>query len=195
MSRLAKKPIIIPEKTKFEIKDHYFIVTGPLGILKEKYVDNIEVKTEDGKVFVNRSSDKRLDRMSQGLVWSLIRNAIAGVTKGFNKSLEIRGIGYNGQVIGQELVLRIGFSHLVKFKIPEGIKITVDSKGIIISVSGFDKQLVGETSAKIRRIKPPEPYKGTGIRYVGEYVAKKAGKTAVGVGAGAGAGGGGGAKK
>ncbi|MFH0807494.1 MAG: 50S ribosomal protein L6 [Elusimicrobiota bacterium] len=194
MSRLAKKPIVIPEKVKVELKDHVFTVTGPLGKITQKYVHNIEVKAEDNKVSISRSSDKRIDRMSQGLVWSLMRNAITGVTKGFNKDLEIRGVGYNGQIIGQELVLRLGFSHLVKFEIPEGIKITVDSKGIIVSVIGYEKQLVGETAARIRRIRPPEPYKGTGIRYVGEHVAKKAGKSAVGVGTGA-AGGGGGAKK
>ncbi|OGS20463.1 MAG: 50S ribosomal protein L6 [Elusimicrobia bacterium RIFOXYA2_FULL_39_19] len=191
MSRLAKKPVNIPEKVKVEIKENGFEVVGPLGKMFQKVSTSNVIKIEDNKVYVERPSDLRVDRMCQGLVWSLLRNAINGVTKGFVKDLEIRGIGFSGQVQGSELVLKLGFTHLVKFKIPEGIKITVDSKGIIVNVQGIDKQLVGETAAQIRRIKPPEPYKGTGIRYVGERVIKKAGKSAVGVGGG----GAGGAKK
>ncbi|MBU2568049.1 MAG: 50S ribosomal protein L6 [Elusimicrobia bacterium] len=190
MSRLAKKSILIPEKVKVVQEDNVLRVEGPLGKLSQPMLRTIRVKIEGNNINVLRSGDARNDRMMQGLVWALTKNMINGVTSGFKKDMEIRGVGFNAQVVGNEIVLRLGFSHPVKYKIPEGIKITTDQKGVFFTVSGFDKQLVGETAAQIRRSKPPEHYKGTGIRYVGEYVIKKAGKAAVGVGGTGGAAGG-----
>ncbi|OIO73239.1 MAG: 50S ribosomal protein L6 [Elusimicrobia bacterium CG1_02_37_114] len=186
MSRLAKRPIIILEKVKVELKDHDIEVTGPLGKLSVNRIPEIDVSITGGKIMVNRKTDDRKGRMLQGLAWSLIRNMVVGVTRGFKKELEIRGVGYQSEVAGNKLVLKLGFSHPVEYKIPEGIKIDIGPKGVLITVGGIDKQLVGETAAQIHRIKPPESYKGTGIRYVGEYVIKKAGKSAVSVTAGAG---------
>lgn len=195
MSRLAKKPIIIPEKVKVEIGNSRVDVSGPLGKLFVQVNPKINLKMESSSIFVSTQQDEREDKVLRGLAWSLIRNACKGVSQGFDKDLEIRGVGYQSKLDGNKLIFQLRFTHPVEFKIPEGIKITLDPKGILIKVSGFDKQLVGETAAKIRRIFPAEHYKGTGIRYVGERVIKKAGKTAIGVGAGAGAGAGGGAKK
>lgn len=189
MSRLAKRPIIIPEKVKVELKDHTIEVTGPLGKLSENRIPEIDVSITDGKIMVKRGTDDRKGRVLQGLVWALIRNMVVGVTKEFKKDLEIRGVGYQAKVEGNKIVLMLGFSHPVEFVIPAGIKIDIGTKGAFISVSGIDKHLVGETAAQIRRIRPPESYKGTGIRYVGEYVIKKAGKAAVAVTGAAGAGG------
>jgi large subunit ribosomal protein L6 len=194
MSRLAKKPILLPEKVTAVLKDGILEVNGPLGSLKQVIHPDSLLKIENNRITVDRKGDARKDRMVQGLVWSLARNMAVGVAEGFKKELEIRGVGFNAQVAGDELAMRLGFSHPVKFKIPQGIKITTGPKGITMTVSGIDKQFVGETAAKIRRFRPPESYKGTGIRYVGEYVIKKAGKAAIGVGAGAGASAGG-AKK
>ena len=190
MSRLAKKIILIPPNVKADLKENVLWVEGPLGKLSLPIHERIQIKMEGENISVLRSGEDRDDRMLQGLVWALTMNMFEGVTTGFKKEMEIRGVGFNAQVSGNELVLRLGFSHPVKYKIPEGIKITTDQKGIFFTVSGFDKQLVGETAAQIRRLKPPEHYKGTGIRYVGEYVLKKAGKAAVGVGAGVGVAGG-----
>lgn len=192
MSKLAKKPIIIPEKVKVELKGtkNTIEVSGPLGKVTETIYPRVKVELENSKIFVNRTGEIKADKMFQGLMYSLIRNAVLGVTTGFKKELEIRGVGYQAQVSpagqgGNELVLRLGFSHPVKFKVPQDIKLTTDQKGTIITVFGVNKQLVGETAARIRRIKPPESYKGMGIRYVDERVIKKAGKTAVSVTAGA----------
>ncbi|MDI6640759.1 MAG: 50S ribosomal protein L6 [Elusimicrobiota bacterium] len=190
MSKLARKPIIVPEKVKVELKvgdkgDNTIEISGPLGKVTETVHPRVKVELQNSKIFVNRSGNDRANKMFQGLMYSLIRNAVLGVTAGFKKELEIRGVGYQAQVSDNELVLRLGFSHPVKFKIPQDIKLTTDQKGTIITVFGIDKQLVGETAARIRRIKPPESYKGMGIRYVDERVIKKVGKTAVSVTAGA----------
>ena len=185
VSHLAKKPIIIPEKVSVKLTDGQIEVAGPLGKIIEKINPRVKVNIEDNKIFVNREKDERQDKMLQGLTWALIRNAVVGVNQGFKKELEIRGVGFQAQISGEELILRLGFSHPVKFKIPKDIKITVDQKGVLITVQGFNKSLVGEVAAQIRRIKPPDHYKGFGIRYVGEKVIKKAGKAAITVGAGA----------
>ncbi len=185
MSHLAKKPIIIPEKVSVKIEDNQIEISGPLGKIVENIKPGVQIKIEDNKIYVNKETNGRQDKMTQGLIWSLIRNAIVGVHQGFKKELEIRGVGFQAQVLAEELVLRLGFSHPVKFKIPKDIKITVDPKGTLITVHGINKYLVGEVAAQIRRIKPPDHYKGFGIRYLGEKVIKKAGKAAISVGAGA----------
>ncbi|MEW6041567.1 MAG: 50S ribosomal protein L6 [Elusimicrobiota bacterium] len=183
MSRLAKKPIVLSDKVTAVLKDGLLEVKGPLGSLSQQIHPDAVLKIENKHIIVQRKGDSRQDKMIQGLTWALIRNMVAGVNQAFKKELEIRGVGFNVQLNGDELNMRLGFSHPVKFNLPQGITVTTDPKGILITVTGIDKQLVGETAARIRRIKPPEPYKGTGIRYVGEYVMKKAGKAAIGVGA------------
>ena len=150
MSRIGKKPIDIPSGVKVESKDNQIIVT--------------------------RISDVKSYRMRHGLVRAIVQNMVTGVTEGFSKELEIKGVGFKAQITGKDLVLNLGFSHPVEFKVPEGITIEVP-KPTQISIKGIDKQLVGQVAAEIRDFYKPEPYKGKGIRYVGEYVRKKAGKT------------------
>lgn len=185
MSRLSKRPIVVPEKIKVEKVDHVVNVTGPLGSLSMTINPKVKLEINGDKVTVSSDGDQREERMLKGLTWSMVRNMIVGVKDGFRKNLEIRGVGFQGQVKDKLVVFKLGLSHTIEYKIPEGIKITTDPKGILITISGIDKRLVGQTAAEIRFIKPPEHYKGTGIRYVGERVIKKAGKATVAVGAGA----------
>lgn len=181
MSKLAKKPIIIPDNVVFEYKDNIVQVKGPKGELKldvkmAKYVDIVK---ENNFVYVKAKNETKECKMYQGLYFALIRNMVKGVTEGYKKVLEIVGVGYQAQLQGRKLVFKLGFSHPVVFDIPEGIEISLDQKGQEITVSGIDKYLVGETAARIRRLKPPEPYKGTGIRYKGEHIIRKLGKAAI----------------
>jgi large subunit ribosomal protein L6 len=138
---------------------------------------SVVVKQEDGNIVLIRENEERQTRCYHGLYRSLIANMVTGVSIGFSKELEMIGVGYRAEVKGKELILSVGFSHPVNLPVPAGIKIDVDKQNNI-KIEGIDKQLVGETAAKIRRIKPPEPYKGKGIRYIGEYVRRKAGKSA-----------------
>jgi large subunit ribosomal protein L6 len=185
MSRLSKRPIIIPQGIKIEEIDRVVSVTGPLGKLSMRLSPKIKLKINENKIFVSSDKDQKEERMLKGLTWSMVRNMVTGVKDGFRKDLEIRGVGYQAQIKGNVVVFRMGLSHPVEYKIQEGIKISIGAKGLSISVSGIDKQLVGQIASEIRFIKPPESYKGTGIRYVGEYVIKKAGKANVAVGIGA----------
>lgn len=187
MSRLGKKPLPIPEKVKVEVKNNALDVTGPLGKLTQPLNERVTVKVENNQVLVGVKSASREDNMLHGLFRGLVKNALIGVTTGFKKDLEIQGLGFKAALEGKKLNLNVGFSHPVHFPIPDGIKVTVE-KMTLISVSGVDKALVGEVAASMRAIRPPEPYKGTGIRYVGEHIIRKEGKAAAGA---AGAGGGG----
>lgn len=192
MSKLARKPIVLPEKVSINISNEEVKVTGPLGNLSVplRHSSLIEIKTESNNIVINRKNDSRNSRMFQGLYYALIKSAIKGVTEGYKKILEIVGVGYQAQVQGNKLIMKLGFSHPVEFVLPSGVKASVDGKGVEITISGIDKYLVGETAAKIRKIKPPEPYKGTGIKYKDEHIIRKLGKAAI-----AGAGGGAGGKK
>ena len=193
MSRLGKKSLAIPDKVKVEFKNGAVEITGPLGkITRPILFENISIKVDKGTVTVEIKGNERQDNMMHGLIRGLIKNDLDGVTKGFKKDLEIQGLGYKAAVEGKNLKLNLGYSHPIDFPIPEGIKITVE-RNTFLSVSGFNKEVVGETAARIRSMRKPEPYKGTGVRYVGEHIIRKAGKAAAGA-AGAGAGGGG-AKK
>jgi large subunit ribosomal protein L6 len=187
MSKLAKKPIQLPEGVKFEYqKDKNLVkVIGPKGQLEleikmAKYVD---IVNEDNLVYVKRKEETKEGKMYQGLYYALVRNMVKGVTEGYKKVLEVVGVGYQASLQGNDkLVFKVGYSHPVVFQIPKGITITLDQKGQEITVSGIDKYLVGETAAKIRAIKPPEPYKGTGIKYKDEYIIRKPGKAAIAAG-------------
>lgn len=179
MSRIGKKPIELPKEVTIEMKDGEIIVKGPKGVLKVKIFPGFQIKLEDNflKVIPPEKIGKKTFAF-WGTQRALLKNAVEGVTKGFEKKLEIEGIGYRANVEGKNLVLNLGFSHPVIFPIPEGIEISAEKT--LITVKGIDKQLVGEIAAKIRALKKPEPYKGKGIRYVGEIIRRKSGKKAVG---------------
>jgi large subunit ribosomal protein L6 len=179
MSRIGKEPITIPDGVKVELEGSRVTVTGPGGTLHQSVSPELEVTVDDGNVRVARPSDEREHKSLHGLTRTLIANMVEGVTKGFEKRLEIQGVGYRAALKGSALELQVGYSHPVDFPAPEGIGFEVPAPNRIV-VKGIDKQLVGETAANIRKVRKPEPYKGKGIRYEGEYVRKKAGKAAKG---------------
>jgi large subunit ribosomal protein L6 len=179
MSRIGKQPIAIPDGVRVEVDDGLVTVTGPGGSLSQRVSPHMRVNVEGAEVTVARPSDEREHRSLHGLTRTLIANMVEGVTKGFEKRLEIQGVGYRAALKGSALELQVGFSHPVEFGAPEGIEFELPAPNRIV-VRGIDKQVVGETAAKIRKIRKPEPYKGKGIRYEGEHVRKKAGKAAKG---------------
>jgi len=176
MSRIGRKPIPIAKGVKVSVADGTVAIEGPKGKLSVPLPGGITADVEDGNVQVKRPSDEQKDRALHGLVRSLIANAVEGVTNGFTKDLEIQGIGYKAAVEGKDVVLALGYSHPVRFPIPEGIQISID-KQVRMSIKGADKQTVGQVAADIRSLRAPDVYKGKGIRYVGEVVRKKVGKT------------------
>jgi large subunit ribosomal protein L6 len=179
MSRIGRQPITIPDGVKVDLQGDRMTVTGPRGTLHQALHPRMRVTVEDGTVSVARPSDERLDKSLHGLTRTLIANMVDGVTQGFEKRLEIQGVGYRAALQGKDIELQVGFSHPVRIPAPEGIEFEVPAPNRI-TVRGIDKQLVGETAATIRKVRKPEPYKGKGIRYEGEYVRKKAGKAAKG---------------
>lgn len=182
MSRIGKKPISIPEKVDVKIDQDLILVTGPKGELKLNLVKGVKIKIQDKQIIVEPQdeNDKKY-RSLWGTFRQLIENMVLGVTEGFEKKLEINGVGFRVEMQGKDLMLYVGFSHPVEFKAPEGITISTEKN--VITISGADKQLVGETAARIRKVKKPEPYKGKGIKYIDEVVRRKAGKQAKGAGA------------
>jgi len=184
MSRIGKKPIQIPEGVEVKIEGKKIIVKGSGGELNKEFPSEIKVEVKDGRILVlpQTSSTKIMVRDKKtnalwGLTRALIANMVKGITEGYEKKLEIEGLGFRANLEGDNLVLKVGFTHPVKLKAPEGIKFLVEKN--VITISGADKQSVGEIAAKIRRVQPPEPYKGKGIRYAGEVIRKKVGKKAV----------------
>lgn len=175
MSRIGKKPIIVPNDVKIEFKGGVIFVEGPKGKLSRPLSGRISLEIKDNQLYLKRISDSKLDKSLHGLSRALIINMVKGVTEGYVKELEIVGVGYRAQIQGNNLNIQLGFSHPVNFPIPEGIKIET-LKPTQIVVRGLDKEKVGEVTSEIRAICPPEPYKGKGIRYSGEYVKKKVGK-------------------
>jgi len=171
------------EGVTVKIDGNMVTATGPKGDLSYEHRPEVSVKIDGSTILVERVSETAKAKSLHGLTRTLVENLLFGVSKGWNKGLEIVGVGYRAETNGKELILNVGFSHQVKFPAPEGI--TFEVKQNIINVSGIDKQRVGETAAQIRKVKPPEPYKGKGIRYVGEVVRRKAGKAAKAAGAGA----------
>jgi len=178
LSRVGKQPITIPDGIQIEQKGEYVIVKGQKGQLEEKIHPDMKVVIKDGVLQVERPNDDRLNRSLHGLTRSLINNMVVGLTAGFEKSLEIIGVGYRAELKGKALVLQLGFSHPIYFVPPEGITIEVPNQTKIV-VKGTSKHMVGQVAAKIRSFRPPEPYKGKGVRYEGEYVRRKAGKVNV----------------
>jgi large subunit ribosomal protein L6 len=175
MSRIGKQPIAVPNGVTVDIGDRSVRVQGPNGTLERSIPARISVRREDGTILVERRSDDGEDRSLHGLTRSLINNMVVGVTQGFSRRLEINGVGYRASVSGGNLTLQVGFSHPVLYPAPPGIQFAV--QGGAITVSGADKELVGEVAARIRRIRPPEPYKGKGIKYAEETIRRKAGKS------------------
>jgi large subunit ribosomal protein L6 len=177
MSRIGKKPIPIPSGVTVTIEPEVVRVAGPRGDLFERKSRSIEVKEEDGTLLCTRPTDRAEHRALHGLTRSLVANMVEGVTNGFTKTLEIQGVGYRAALKGRDLELALGYSHPVPIKAPEGIEFEVPQPTRVI-IKGNSKQQVGEIAAIIRKQRPPEPYKGKGIRYQGEYVARKVGKRA-----------------
>lgn len=180
MSRIGKKPIKIPQGVEVKIEGKRVVVKGPKGELSREVRPEIELELKEGNIIVSPGVETKRTNAFWGLTRALISNMVEGVSKGYEKKLEIRGLGYKANMEGDDLVLKVGFSHPVKMEAPDDVKISVENN--IITISGIDKERVGLIAAKIRKIKRPEPYKGKGIRYLGEEVRRKPGKKVAGTG-------------
>jgi large subunit ribosomal protein L6 len=177
VSRIGKQPIPLPDGVEVRLETGLVKVKGPKGELEERVSRDMTVEQDNGSIVVKRPSDRGEHRALHGLTRSLINNMVQGVTEGFEKRLEIQGVGYRAQLQGKKLVMSLGYSHPVEIEAPEGIDFEVPAPTQVV-VRGISKQLVGETAANVRKQRPPEPYKGKGVRYQGEYVARKVGKRA-----------------
>ena len=176
MSRIGNKPVVIPTGVTIDLKDNTVTVKGPKGELSYTFNQNITLVQNEGEVVFTRPDDTKENKTIHGTTRAVFNNMVVGVTEGFQKELELIGVGYRAQLQGKKLVLNVGYSHPVEFTPEEGIEIEVPSNTKVI-VKGYDKQKVGELAANIRGVRPPEPYKGKGIRYVDEFVRRKEGKT------------------
>lgn len=176
MSRIGRAPIPVPNGVKVDIDGSTISVTGPKGSLTQTFSPDMTIVLEDGVLTVKRPSDNRQDRSMHGLTRALLNNMVTGVSDGFDKILMIEGVGYRSEMSEKDLILYVGYSHPVTFKPDNGISFAVEERGRKVTVSGIDKELVGEIAARVRRTRPPEPYKGKGIRYADEIVRRKAGK-------------------
>jgi large subunit ribosomal protein L6 len=188
MSRIGRQPIVIPQGVKVAINGHQVTVEGPKGKISKGFHPTMKIESSAIQIAVVRPSDARPHRELHGLTRTLIANMVEGVTKGYAKSLQIEGVGFRAEAAGGSLTLTVGYTHPVIMKMPEGISVSVE-KLTLVTISGVDKQMVGEIAARVRRVRPPEPYKGKGIRYVGEYIRRKVGKAAATTTGGAGGGG------
>jgi large subunit ribosomal protein L6 len=175
MSRIGNKPVPVPDKVTVTVDGNTVKVKGPKGELTQGFRPEIKVRVEDGNVIVDRPSDAKAHKALHGLYRALIANMVQGVTAGYRKSLDIIGVGYKAEKRGKVLVLTVGYSHVVNYPEPQGITISTPSPTNVV-IEGLDKQKVGQVAAEIRSVRPPEPYKGKGIRYTGEQVRRKAGK-------------------
>lgn len=176
MSRIGRMPIEVPEGVQIDIKGQKVKVQGPKGELSREFRPEMTIKLDGGIITVERPNDAPQVRALHGLTRALLNNMVVGVTTGFEKILQIEGVGYRPELEGNDLIVHVGFSHPVRVPPPDGIEFEVDTRARTIKVQGINKELVGQVAADIRKIRPPEPYKGKGIRYLGEYVRRKAGK-------------------
>lgn len=176
MSRIGRMPVVVPQNVNIEIKGTNVRVKGPKGELQHTFPASMDISFEDGQIEVKRPSDQRTHRAMHGMTRALINNMVVGVSSGFEKVLEINGVGYRAEMQGKNLVLNVGYSHPVVIEPPQGIEFDVDMKIRQIKVRGYDKQAVGQMAADIRKVRPPEPYKGKGIKYLEEKLRRKAGK-------------------
>ena len=179
MSRVGKQPVAIPDRVEVAIRDGVVTVRGPLGTLTHTVPEGIEAAVEDNLIVVRRQRDVKRLRALHGLTRSLLNNMVLGVAGGYEKGLEIHGIGYSAQVQGRSLVIDVGFARPVIMPMPDGIEVEVmdQTNPARFKIKGCDKQMVGEFAARVRRVRPPEPYQGKGIRYADEHIRRKAGKT------------------
>ena len=175
MSRIGKTPVMVPSGVDVQIAGQDVSVKGPKGALSLTLVDDVEAKREDDKIWINPRNDTKRARTMWGMQRTLVNNMVAGVSEGFVVKLQINGVGYRAQVQGKDLVLALGFSHEVRFSVPEGIEVTCETP-TAITVTGSDRQRVGQVAAEIRSFRKPEPYKAKGIKYVDEYIFRKEGK-------------------
>ncbi|HOP86883.1 MAG TPA: 50S ribosomal protein L6 [Syntrophorhabdaceae bacterium] len=176
MSRIGRKPITLPQSIKLEVKDSEVFVSGKTGVLKRKILEGISVEVDGNVVYVKRANDDKKTKGYHGLMRTLIANMVEGIDKGFEKKLEIVGIGYRAEMQGNDLIFYLGYSHPIRFPLPEGISAQVE-KQTLITIKGIDKELVGTVAAKIRALRKPDVYKNKGIKYAGEILRKKAGKS------------------
>lgn len=176
MSRVGRMPVVIPEGVDVEVKGTSVRVKGPKGEMRHTFPADMIISKENGEILVQRPSDERQHRALHGMTRALINNMVLGVSTGFEKILEINGVGYRAELQGKNLVLHVGYSHPVTIEPPQGIEFEVDSRIRQIKVTGYDKQAVGQVAAVIRKVRPPEPYKGKGIKYIDERIRRKAGK-------------------
>ncbi len=176
MSRIGKNPIAVPDKVQVTFEAPTITVKGPKGSLSARIVPEMSLEISDKEIRVERPNDARRNRALHGVTRSIVQNMVTGVTTGFQKDLEIHGVGYRASLEGKTLVMNLGFSHPVNYPVPEDVSVSVKDQRVI-SVTGIDKQRVGQVAAEIRAFKKPEPYKGTGIRYVGEHIMRKEGKS------------------
>lgn len=177
MSRIGKKPIGLPEKVSVALNGQEVVVKGPKGELTQSIHPDMAVKEEEGQLLVERPTDERRHRALHGLTRALVANMVQGVSEGFQKTLVIEGVGYTSELRGTDLVMKLGYSHEIVVNPPEGISFEVEDRGRVIHIKGIDKQVVGQVAANVRELRPPEPYKGKGVRYSDERVRRKAGKT------------------
>ena len=178
MSRIGKKPIQLPKGVEVKKDGNAILVKGPKGTLSTQLVTGIGIAVENNVVTFTRADEEKKTRAYHGLIRALVANNVRGVTEGFRRELDIVGVGYRAEVKGREVVFQLGYSHPVRFSIPEGIEIAVDAKSGHITITGTDKQKVGQTAAEIRSLREPDPYKGKGIKYSDEIIRRKAGKAA-----------------
>jgi len=176
VSRVGRLPIDVPAGVDVNIDGSYVKVKGPKGEMEFTFTPEIVIRKEEGRILVGRPTDQPMHRALHGTTRAVLNNMIVGVSTGFERVLEIEGVGYRAEMDGKNLIVNVGFSHPVVVEPPEGISFDVDMRVRQIKISGYDKQVVGQIASEIRRLRPPEPYKGKGIRYQGEYVRRKAGK-------------------
>ena len=175
MSRIGKKPVTVPKGVTVTLKGQEIAVKGPKGELKRAVPPLVKVNVAAAEITVERSSEDGPARAQHGLMRALLQNMVTGVTEGFERKLEINGVGYKAEVAGEKMTLSLGYSHPIVFPLPKGVSAKVDKN--ILALSGIDKELVGETAAKVRSFRPPEPYKGKGVKYADEVIRRKVGKT------------------
>lgn len=178
MSRIGKLPITVPAGVQVDIDGKNVKVKGPKGELQRTFTPVVDIQMEESQIVVTRSSDEKMARALHGTTRAVLQNMITGVSDGFTKTLEIQGVGYKAEMDGEKLVINVGFSHPVFVEPPDGIQFDVTEKNRFVVITGSNKEVVGQVAADIRKIRPPEPYKGKGIRYLGERVRRKAGKSA-----------------
>ncbi|MFC1996467.1 50S ribosomal protein L6 [Chloroflexota bacterium] len=176
MSRIGRMPVEVPQGVDVEIKGSHVRIEGPKGRLEHTFPAAMDISMEDGQIAVKRPSDERTHRALHGMTRALINNMVVGVSQGFEKVLEVNGVGYRAEMQDKNLILNVGYSHPVEVEPPEGIAFDVDTRTRQIKIQGYDKAVVGQVTADIRKVRPPEPYKGKGIKYLDERIRRKAGK-------------------